>query len=382
MNLKFWKRQTSQQGDELSFVPVGAGGVSYNSLFAPVVARCVALYHDLLLSCPLKAKKEDDLYKLLTTRPIPWMSLSNFYQIIIERYFIFNGAYFYIKTDKSGMIKALLPLNMSPGSLQAYPSTYKKDQTGYQDDKANDWSDAISIYEKGYYFKDYRGRRFAPDEVLQIRSASWNTATGLVEQENIAQRVFNNTFEAASKLEGVLFSLTSRDLRGPLLLTGMGLNSDNQKASIKEQVKIKKSLEIFFREDSQASAKGILGLPAGYDIKAMSMDQPSHVINTVNDIITSNICNIFNVPRSLVFTSGQTERDTKEARRLLIANGLKSFCKILTDQYNYLSGFENEFSFQLDHLRLAMSDIREEAAIAQLVDILGKDKIKEMIEQH
>ena len=378
----FFKRQAREPTDELTFVPVGAGGVSYNSLFAPVVARCVALYHDLILSCPLKAKKNDDLYKLLTTRPIPWMSLSNFYQIIIERYFIFNGAYFYIKTDNNGMIKALLPLNMSPGSLQAYPSTYKKNQTGFQDDRANDWADALSIYEKGYYYKDYRGRRFAPDEVLQIRSASWNTSTGLVEQENIAQRVFSNTFEAASKLEGVLFSLTSRDLRGPLLLTGMGLRDENQKASIKEQVQIRKNLEQFFSDDSQASSKGILGLPAGYEIKAMSMDQPSHVLNVVNDIITSNICNIFNVPRSLVFTSGQTERDTKEARRLLIANGLKSFCKILTDQYNYLSGFENEFMFDLDHLRVSMADLREESALAQLVDVLGKDKIKEMIEQY
>ena len=86
----------------------------------------------------------------------------------------------------------------------------------------------------------------------------------------MAQRVFNNTYESAAKLEAVLNSLCSRDLRPPLLLNGMGMDvGQDMPASQDETQKVKESLRRYFDEQSQGE-KGVLALPAGYDIKSMS----------------------------------------------------------------------------------------------------------------
>ena len=209
--LKFWKREREVGPEARSFVPIGANNATFGSVFSSVLSKCIALYRDTLMATPLKAEKDDDLYKLLVRRPCPFLSRANFYELVIQGYFVFNGFYAYIKTNSKGMIEALLPLNTSPGSLQVYPMTYKKDNNAFQDQSANDWNDSLSLYEKGYYYKDYRGRRFASDEVLAIRSALFNTGTGLIEQEDFAKRVFCNVFESASKIESVVNAICRQE---------------------------------------------------------------------------------------------------------------------------------------------------------------------------
>ena len=101
----------------------------------------------------------------------------------------------------------------------------------------------------------------------------------------------------------------------------------------------------------------------------------------MNELVVSNICNLFNVPRALVF-SGAGERDTKEQKRIFISSGFKSFCKILTDEFDRLSGYENKFRFNLDKLRAEMADLREEAALAQLLDIYSPAELKQKIDAY
>ena len=374
---KFFERQTQTPNEDRTFVPLGSGGASYGSIFSPQVARCLALYVDFLINCPLKAKNDKDpLYKLLTQRPCPFMSRANFYRLCIQNFFLFDGFFAIIKANDRGEIEALLPY-ASPQAVQVYPTNFKKRERG---DVAGDWGDPEKLYRDGFYFRDYRSRRYTLDQMFYIRSAAFNTGTGLVEQEDFAQRVFNNTYEAASKLEAVINSLCSRDLRPPLLLTGLGYNetaSGDIKASASETKKVKEALRTYFENDSQGT-KGILALPSGYKIEKMAFDAGANALLAINEVVTSNICNLFNVPRSLVF-SGATERDTKEARRVFISGGLKSFCTILQDEFNRLSGYENTFSFDLDELRYSMADIREQSAIAQLQDVLSPEEIKEKI---
>lgn len=378
--LKIFKRQSEPSNsinEDRTFVPLGSGGAQYSSVYSPPVARCIALYHDFLLNCPLTATNENDsLFKLLTQRPCSFMSRANFFRLIIERYFIFNGFYSIIDADDNGMITDLLPY-ASPNAIQVYGNNFKKKDIN---DSIGDYGDPVKLKRSGFYFRDYKSRTFTEDQLFIVRSSAFNTSTGLVEQEDMAQRVFNNTYESASKLEAVLNSLCSRDLRPPLLLNGMGMDVvQDMPSSQKETQNVKEALRRYFDNQSQGD-RGVLALPAGYDIKSMSMDNPSNVLMVVNEVVTANICNIFNVPRSLVF-SGSNERDTKEARRIFIAGGFKSFCTILTDEFDRLSGYKNKFMFSTELLKSQLADIREEAAIAQLQGILSNKEIKDRIIQ-
>ena len=384
--MKLWpfKREASNSiNEDRTFVPLGSGGARYGSIFSPPMAKCLNLYTNFLSSCPLKCSdKKHPLYLLLKRRPCPWMSRTNFYRLCVERYFVFDGFFAIIKTNGRGEIVALLPYT-SPSSVQVYPVNYKKNKNN--EEGPGDFSDPEKLYREGFFFRDFRSRTFAMDEMLYIRSSAFNTATSQIEQESMAERVFNNTFEAGSKLEAVLNSLCSRDLRPPLLLSGLGFQGEGKsgfKTSASETEKVKEALRQYFDNESQGQ-KGVLALPPGYTISSMSHAQPANLLVSVNELIVSNMANYFNVPRSLIF-SANNERDGKEARRQFISGGFKSFTTILSDEYNRLAGYNVEFSFDLDKLRIEMSDLREESSLAQMTDepIYKAKEIKEKIEQN
>ena len=171
--MKLWpfKRESETQEDR-TFVPLGSGGASYGAVFSPPLARCLALYTDFLVNCPLEAENEDDpLFKLLTRRPCPFMSRANFYRLCVERYFVFDGFFAIIKTNDRGEIKALLPY-ASPQAVQVYPTNFKKQKN---DDPVGDWGDPEKLYTDNFYFRDYRAEHiplikcfiFAPQHLTQ-----------------------------------------------------------------------------------------------------------------------------------------------------------------------------------------------------------------------
>ena len=103
--MKFWpfKREAGNQAEDRTFVPLGSGGVSYGSVFSPPVARCVSLYSDFLVNCPLECENEKDpLYTLLTQRPCPFLSRANFFKLCVQNYFLFDGFFAIIKTNHRG----------------------------------------------------------------------------------------------------------------------------------------------------------------------------------------------------------------------------------------------------------------------------------------
>ena len=67
------------------------------------------------------------------------------------------------------------------------------------------------------------------DQMFYIRTALFNTSS-LVEQEDMSQRVFNNSYEAGAKLEAVINALCSRDLRPPLMLSGLGFSGRRKRS--------------------------------------------------------------------------------------------------------------------------------------------------------
>ena len=171
-----------------------------------------------------------------------------------------------------------------------------------------------------------------------------------------------------------------------MMLSGLGFSGDGKdaaKASAKETKAVKQALRKFFNTESQFYSKGVLALPPGYQISKLNMDNPSGLIQALNMISCANVANIFQVPAELIYVSaGATERTQKESRRLFLSGGFASFCKIIEDELDRLSGYETKFQFNIDKLRIKGADLREEASLAQLLGIYTKEELKSKIEAH
>ena len=79
-------------------------------------------------------------------------------------------------------------------------------------------------------------------------------------------------------------------------MTGLGSLESGGKASAKETKKVMDGLRQYFENESQTINKGLLSLPNGYNVQNLGLEQPAHVLRAVNDIVTSNICNLLQVP--------------------------------------------------------------------------------------
>ena len=308
------------------------------------------------------------------------MSNYNFYELLILNLKLWGNFYSIIKTNERGEIIALLPY-ASPKAVQVYPVNWKPDKD--RSDAAADFSDPEKLFADSYYYRDYRSRIYMPDQMFHIKSSAFNSSTGLIEGEDFATRVFNHTYEALSKLEAVMDNICNRDLRSPLLLTGLGYGEGKDiKKSSSETQKVKSALTNYFNGESQSGSSGVLAIPAGYDIKPLRTDSTSGILETLFDSTVSNLCSAWNVPRSLIFNSQNTERDSKQARREFISSGFKSMTRQIEDEFNRLSDWKVSYSYDLDSLRYLGADIREEAAIAQLQGVLSNQEIKEKIKKY
>ena len=72
---KLFTRQTEAQAlanEDRTFVPLGSGGASYGSVYSPALAKCLALYVDNLIACPVKCSDEND----------------NFYKNLLQKEFV------------------------------------------------------------------------------------------------------------------------------------------------------------------------------------------------------------------------------------------------------------------------------------------------------
>lgn len=377
---KTFTRESTEVNEERTFVPFNTRGVQYSGAYSPAVARCLGLYTSMLISCPLEAEP-NPLLTLMNQRPCSFMSRSNFFEILVQNYFLYEGFFAKLNVNNKGEITELLPF-ISPNSISVYPVGYRRKQNA--EHAGGDW-DPIIISEKGYYFRDYKGRTFNMDEMLYIRGALFNTQNPL-EQQDRFRRVFTEAFNSSSLLEAVIGSICRSDLKPPLMLTGLGFtgekNKGGHKASGKETAEVKKALRQYFSGQSQGFSNSLLALPPGYDIQKLNMDNPASLLSILNTIVSSNIANIFQVPQELVYSGEGTERTQKEARRFFLSGAFKGFCDVIAHELNHLTGYQYNFRFNIDSLRVSQADLREEASLAQLVGIFSPEEIKKMIKEN
>lgn len=377
---KSFLRQSNSENEDRTFVPFARKGTYYSSAFSPVVARCLGLYSSMLNACPLECDKENPVHTLFTRRPYPPISKSNFFEIMIQNYFLFEGFFAVLRFNNKMEVKAVCPYQ-SPNSFNVYPVGYSKKRKGHADQVGGEWVDPINIYEKGYFALDYKGRHFNQDEFIYIKNNMYNTRS-LLEQENIFQRIFNQSFSSAALLEAVIESICQSDLKAPIVLTGLGFSGEGRasgKATASETKKVKQALREYFSGQSQDASKSCLALPPGYQIQKLNLDNPAGLIQALNGIVSANVCNIFGIPSDLIFIDG-TERTQKEARRLFISGAFASFCTLIEDELNRLTDYQYKFKFNIDSLRIKQADLREESALAQLLGIYTKEEIKKKIE--
>lgn len=376
-----FKREVDDVAEDATFVPFSTRGVQYSGAYSPVVARCLKMYSSFLAACPLECDKDNSLFQLMKKRPYPPISRQNFFEVMAQNYFLYEGFFAVIMTNTRGEIEALCPY-IDPTSFQVYPKGYQhKKELGDASHVGGEWVDPISIYEKGYYFRDYKGRLFNQDEAMFIKNNLFNTQN-ILEQQNVFQRVFTESFNAPSLLEAVIGSICRSDLKAPLVLTGLGFSGESKganKASGRETKRVKEALRKFFSGKSQGYDSGVLALPPGYKIDKLNLDNPAGLIAQLNVITLANVCNIFQVPTELVY-SGQTERTAKEARRFWLGGAFAAFCRVIEEELDRLCDFQCSFRFNTDRLRSALSDIREEAAMSQLLGIFTKEELKKRIE--
>ena len=378
---KFTRQSETPVNEDRSFVPLGSGGAQYGSVYSPQLARCVSLYVDALINTPIKCSDENDhFYKSLIQRRLcPFLSNYNFYELLVLNLKLWGNFFAVIQTNEKGQVQSLLPY-ASPQAVTTYPALWRKKKQG---EPTGDWGDPIKIARDGWYYRDYRARMFSQDEMFHIKHSAYNTSTGLLEGTEWATKVFNRTFTALSKMQAVLDNICSRDLRSPLILSGLGYSENSEvKTSASETKKVKEALRTYFNGESQTGSSGVLALPSGYSISPLRTDDTSKVLMSINDVISSNLASIFGIPRSLLFTSENTERDSKEAKRQWYSSGFKAMTRIIEDEFNRLSGYRVEYKFDLDSLRYLSADIREEMAISQLQNILTPQEIKEKIDKY
>ena len=149
---KIFKRQidTSDLYEDRSFVPVtNTKDGYYSGAYSPVVARCIALYSNLLNCTPLKCDNENHpLLKLLNRRPYPPLSRANFWELLVENYFLFQG-FFCVnrKQTHSGEVTALCPFTHR-GVFTFTQSGFNRKESPRAKALAGEFTDSVGILQK------------------------------------------------------------------------------------------------------------------------------------------------------------------------------------------------------------------------------------------
>ena len=378
--MKWFKRKkhTREQDEDRTYVPYSTspttGGQKYHGAFNPISARCLQLYVNYITACPLEcSNKEHPLLKLINRQPCSFMSRVNFFEILVQNFFLFDGFFCYIKNDGKE-ITELIPF-IDSSAITPYPLKEEKKKAEKGTSSA-DWIDPLRLSE-GFFFQDYKSRKFSSDEIMYIRSSLYNV-TNALEQENRFLRCFGQSFNSASLISSVLESISRGDLKPPLLLSGLG---GDLKTGAAETKKVKQALRMFFEGESQSIGKSVLALPSGYKIEKLDFNNSVGMLQTLNELAGSHICNIFSVPSELVFRGiGSTERTLKESKRVFLSGGFAAFAKTVSWELERLTDFQVEFKFNLDSLRIQGADLREESSLSQLQNIFSKEELKKKIE--
>ena len=390
MKWPFFKRQNQPSSNDITedqtFIPNTSSPI--NNIISTAVNRAVMVYLDTLSSIELKAfdKKgnelpDDSLLHLMNTRPCPYLSRVGWLETLISHYFLHEGFHCRVEFDKTtGDIQALNPYQ--PYSIEPYVANHltKLDKT--REDPAGDYSDPVNLYNQGkpnYYYRDSYGRVVMPDMLYVVRRA--NSLSSFIESEDAGKRLYQNILQGNNQFEKVIYNYVQRGLRGELILTGLGYASGDFKVSNANTKKTKETIIDYFNRQARGDGgAGVLVLPPNFDIKPLQTDRSANFISTVEQIFNAGISNIFNLPKSLVFSgAGVTERDQREQRRLFTNTALRGFAIQITDELSRLTNWRVSYKYMISDLKYKLSDLREEVQMANLP--LSKEEIIEKVNE-
>lgn len=332
-----------------------------SSVKLSAVGRCLRLYSDFLLQIPLETKDGGDHYLIdLLKKPNLFDTKKTFMEKLVYQVMLNGNFHAKINYNERGQITALLPY--TPAALYAYPNS-------------GEYNDPITL-NQGYFYRDFKGRIFMPDEIFHIKDMMFSGFDQLNGLSRIY--VYQSIFEAGGGIENVVCSLGRSGLRPPFLLTSTIPDIS------KEQMKaVREIVEKFLKHERAASA-GVLTLPSGFDAKPLMVQNPDRTLEFLSNKSSLDIARIFGVPTELVGRpakeGGQSAQQAKEANRFFIRTSLKAFLKGVSDSLDTLAMDGTEFEFKVD--KFLASDRREESQyISQLVQsgVLSKEDAKDML---
>lgn len=336
----FNKRQ-SVLGERSEWIPFSNNFPPTKSTRLATVGRCLRMYSDFLLQTELVTKDGKPHYILdLLEQPNSFDTKKTFYEKLVFELLMNGNFHCYIDSDNRGQVKALLPYRS--GQLYAYANK-------------GEYSDPISIHKKGFYYQDFKGRVFMPDEILHLKDMMFNSSDNL--NGYARTYIYELNFQSGYSIQQVQCSLSQSGLRPPLLLTGL---PESDKEGLKN---VRDTVKSFFKSGQSAAAGGVLTLPEGYDIKNLMLQSPERALEFLSSTSDLNIARIFCVPIELLARSdaeGQSGGNhLKEANRFFIKTTMKSFLKNVSNALEMLSMDGTKFEFLVDKLRA--SDLREES---------------------
>ena len=357
--VKWKKRQATALGPLSEWIPFSNNFPPTKATRLATVGRCLRLYSDFLVQTPLEPESHY-LTKLLN-KPNRWQSKKNFYESLVFELLLNGNFHAKIEYDSTGKVTAILPFRV--GQIYCHPTN-------------GEYSDPVSLQRGGYYYKDFKGRVFMPDEILHLRDSMFNTS----DQLNGLSRVYlyELLFQSGYSIQAVQQSLSASGLRPSWLLSG--LPEEDPKAT-KE---VRDTIKQFFQSGQSSTPGAVLSLPEGFELKQLMLNNPENALEFLASKSDLDIARIFSVPIELI---GRADAEgeggaqhIKESHRFFIKNSLTSFFKNISDSLENLAMDGTTFEFTVDRFRA--SDLREQGQyISQLVgaEVLSASEAKAMI---
>ena len=347
------------------------------------IKRCLGLYKDVLMSCPLVAKKDGKELEShwlldLLEKPCKWLNKSEFFTLLTENYFLSGNFYAHIIAGEDGRITALAPY--PPGNIYCYAKTYK------DDGGIGDALDPIKLNEVGFYYQSafpdgktkegkakQRISKIEPYHIWHLKNL-WQHDGDPLNGNTLFQQ-FPEVLNFSQSILDLGDRFADSGGVGPVLISGVETEGGEQ---IEETQKV---IEGFFKN------KGMyLTLPANVKIDEIGKSATPPMIQALSSISSLHLARCLCVPVQLIEredamnTSGGG-MNLKETYRFFLKTSAKSFVRNVQSKLNELSdepGVKIEFNFR----SLMASDLRESAmSLSQLIQsgAITKQEVREWL---
>ena len=242
---KLKKRQVSALGAPSEWIPFSNNFPPTQATRLATVGRCLRLYSDFLLQTPLEPK--DHYLSKLLAKPNRWQSKKNFYESMAFELLLNGNFMAKVDYDSRGQVIALLPFRA--GQIYCHPVN-------------GEYSDPVALQRGGYYYKDFKGRVFMPDDIFHLRDSMFNTS----DQLNGLSRVYlyELLFQSGYSIQAVQQSLSASGLRPSWMLSGLPEDNPESTKSVRDTIKA------FFQSGQSAQPGAVLSLPEGFELKAVN----------------------------------------------------------------------------------------------------------------